>query len=181
MVQFWCILVNSETVLAFYQNSRLDSHFPYFSRSGKHHALPNSLLFPDFFVLPDWLGTLKAAINGPAVPGSIGMHWASTRKGQEPLWYVIIERQSYENPTDSAVGFLPLDLIPPQSPSFNHKHQPIKEQYSSTKGLKIQFQVEAEKKNQGWAAQLSKKKIWSLEIGCTFEPCMQHWEGIAIV
>ena len=52
----------------------------------------------------------KAVINGPAVSGLIGMHWVSTRKGQAPLGYVVIKRQSYEIPTDLAVGFLPLDI-----------------------------------------------------------------------
>ncbi len=53
----------------------------------------------------------KAVIHGPAVSGLIGI--VSTQKGQELLWYhgyVIIERQSYEIPTDSAVGLLPLSL-----------------------------------------------------------------------
>ena len=48
----------------------------------------------------------EVVINGTAVSGSI----ASTRKGQEPLGYVIIERRSYEIPMDSAVGFLLLPL-----------------------------------------------------------------------
>ncbi len=38
----------------------------------------------------------KAVINGPAVSGSIGMHWVFTRKRQEPLGYDIIINQTAE-------------------------------------------------------------------------------------
>ncbi len=53
----------------------------------------------------------KAVINTLAMSITTGMHWVSTRKRQEPLGYDIIERQSYEIPKDSAVGFLPLLFI----------------------------------------------------------------------